>query len=123
MSSQAKRAGWVALYGRDCAERLQLLAAAAGEDAVHSLLNSKLRVRPYCGLYIRAALEREKGRRFVNQLIEDLLQGQQIPVASVAGYYATGRQIPAGMRLAAGALVDVPAERVRRRRHEVRRAV
>lgn len=122
-SPQTKRVVWVTLYGHDCAERLQLLAAAAGEAAVHRLLGAKLRIRPYCGLYVQRILDQEQGRGIVRQLIDQLLQGRQIPVASVAAYYALGRQIPAGMRLAAGTLVDVLAEPVRRPRQEQCRAV
>lgn len=119
--SQTARPGWVLLYGRDCAERLQVLAATVGDDAVHHLLDAKLRVRPYCGLYVRKVLEEEPGRRIVRHLLDELLRGLPIPLVSVAAYYAMGRKVPAGVQLADGALVNVlgrpaspPASRVRR---------
>ena len=101
------RPTWILLYGQDCAERLCALADVAGEDAVHRFLSGKLRASPDGGLYVRQALDRESGRSTVYRLLDQLLQGQVVPVISPAAGLVRSRYRPGGMQLLGRLLVDV----------------
>ena len=101
------RPTWILLYGQDCAERLCALSDVAGEDAVHRFLNAKLRASTDGGLYVRQALYRESGRSTVCRLLDQLLQGQVVPVIAPTAGLVRGVYRPGGMQLLGHVLVDV----------------
>lgn len=101
------RPTWIVLYGQDCAERLCALSDVAGEDAVRRFLSGKLRGSPDGGLYVRQALDRESGRSIVCRLLDELLQGQVVPVIAPSAGLVRGVYRPGGMQLLGHVLVDV----------------
>lgn len=98
---------WTPVVGRKAAAGLHWLEQAAGAGAVQKFLGGKLRGRRFSGLYLCGISNSRIGRQAIAGLLDQLRQGQTIPLCDVDSYYAAGKRWPLGMALLDGQLVDV----------------